>query len=1118
VHAQAASPVNPATNSGAGSSAAVDLTRQPTLYVIPYSHLDTQWLWDYTSTINEYLPNTMRINFDYFAKYPHYLFNFTGSNRYRLMKEYYPAQFDTLRQWVARGRWYPGGSSVEEGDVNAPNAESIFRQILYSNEWFKREFGVTSSDYMLPDCFGFPSSMPSIMAHAGIIGFSTQKLSAKWQPAAHVGGPGSVEETPAGIPFNVGVWYGPDGKSVLAALNPGRYDNPIDYDLSAPLPPSKEPRPAAMVDWPSRIERNGKASGIYADYRYTGDGDFGGAVDDHSAQVLEALVTGGTVPIGYLEQDSSRRNDTTRVQVGRGPVRVLPAFTDQIFHDLRKTGALDRLPKYRGELELINHSAGSLSSQAALKRWNRQNEVLADAAERASVAAAWLGGRPYPRERLNDAWTLVLGAQFHDILAGTSVPKVYELSWNDEVIAMNQFAGVITSATSAVASQLDTRVRGTAVVVYNPLNIAREDLVHVIAPRGRGDVRVDNALGQSVPAQQVGDTVIFVAQVPSVGYAVYDLRRVPHAPRATSQLIVTDSTLENQRYRVRIDAHGDVSSIVDKRSKKELLSAPMRLAFQTERPAQYPAWNMDWDDQRKPPRGYVDGPATVRVVERGPARVALEITRKSDSSTFVQTVRLSAGDAGNRVEFGNVIDWRTSAAALKAVLPSTAVNAEATYTWDIGTIRRATNDERHYEVGSHQWIDLTDTSKTFGVTYLTDCKNGSDKPDDHTLRLTLIYTPGIKEGVKSSYRFQTSNDWGRHTFIYGLAAHGESREREATDWQGYRLNQPLLAMMAPSHPGRLGKSFSLLTVSSPRIRVLAVKQAEASDDIIVRAVALDSTVTTGVRLAFASPVISAQEVDGQERPVGAATVVGGAVVTDFGPFQPRTFAIRLTPPKVPVAAPVSHPIILPYDRAVASNDKTSSPEGFDDQGNTLPAELLPSSLDFGGVHFELASAKTGVPNAVVARGQTIALPKEPVTRVYVLAAMADTDRAVTFHVGTTPVNVAVQRWGGYVGSWDNRIWQGGVEAHDEVIGVSPGFVKRDDIAWYASHHHSNDGANHAYEYSYLFAYALDVPKGATTVTLPNAPGLRVMAMTGVQGDTPVKVAYPLYDTMARETH
>ena len=165
-----------------------DLTQQPTLYAVGYAHLDTQWRWEYPTTIGQYLPNTMRFNFALFEKYPHYVFNFSGANRYRLMKEYYPADYAKLKQYVAADRWFPAGSSMEENDVNNPSAESIIRQILYGKEYFRREFGKTSAEYMLPDCFGFPASLPSILAHTGIKGFSTQKLS--WHSATRVGGPG----------------------------------------------------------------------------------------------------------------------------------------------------------------------------------------------------------------------------------------------------------------------------------------------------------------------------------------------------------------------------------------------------------------------------------------------------------------------------------------------------------------------------------------------------------------------------------------------------------------------------------------------------------------------------------------------------------------------------------------------------------------------------------------------------------------------------------------------------------------------------------------------------------------------------------------------------------------
>src|SRR5947209_7593322 len=252
-----------------------------------------------------------------------------------------------------------------------------------------------------------------------------------------------------------------------------------------------------------------------------------------------------------------------------------------------------------------------------------------------------------------------MGGQFHDIMAGTATPKSYEFAWNDDVVAMNQFSSVLTSATEAVASVLDTQVKGTPIVVYNPLNIDREDVVEAEVPSDTG-LLVFGPDGKAVPTQvqpAANGTakVLFLAKVPSVGYAVYDVR--PSSGVAGDPpLRVDQSSLENARYRLRLDENGDLASIFDKRINKELLSAPVRLAFQTEKPHDWPAWNMDWTDQQKPPRSYLGGPAKVSIVENGPVRVALQVEREAEGSRFIQTIRLPTGDAGNRVEFSNVIE------------------------------------------------------------------------------------------------------------------------------------------------------------------------------------------------------------------------------------------------------------------------------------------------------------------------------------------------------------------------------------------------------------------------------------------------------------------------------
>jgi len=1096
-------------------AAGPDLSRDPTLYVVGYAHLDTQWRWDYVTTIKEYLPETMRLNFSLFEKYPHYIFNFSGANRYRLLKEYYPADYEKVKKYVAAGRWFPSGSSMEENDVNAVSAESIIRQVLYGTRAFRREFGKTSAEYMLPDCFGFPASLPSILAHCGLRGFSTQKL--VWGSFALVGGPNSPEKTPAGTPFNVGLWEGPDGRAIVAALNPRSYDSSITYDLSKTPPAAeKQPRREEMVDWPARVQRNGEVGGLYTDYMYYGTGDIGGAPDEASVKLLEGIVA--------------------RKQAEPGALRVVSAASDQMFLDI-KPEQTDRLPRYKGDLELTNHSAGSITSQAYMKRWNRLNEVLADDAERASLAAEWLAGLPYPLRRLNDAWTLVMGGQFHDILPGTSIPKAYEYSWNDEALAMNQFAGVLTSAASGASSALDTQVEGVALVVFNPLNIEREDIVEAAVTfpgRRPAAVRVFGPDGAEVPAQFSAGKVIFPAKAPSVGWAVYDVRPAEAAGplAAGSPLKVTDTTLENSRYRLTLDSKGDLARLFDKALARDLLFAPARLEIKTDNPAQWPAWNMDWEDQSRAPRAFVQGPARVRIVESGPARVALEVTREAEGSKFVQTIRLAAGEAGDRVEFRNLIDWQTKGAHLKAVFPLTASNSKATYNWDIGTVERSTNEPRKFEVPSHQWFDLTDESGAFGLTVLSDCKYGSDKPDDSTLRLTLLRTPGIHPAW-AEYADQSTQDWGRHDFLYGLAGHAGDFRQGQTDWQGFRLNQPLVAFQSPSHPGPAGKVFSFLSLSHSRVRVLALKRAEDADEVIVRLAEMDGRPARGVRLRFAAPVVSAREVNGVEMPVGRAAFDDGVLAVGLSPFQVRTFALKLGPASDRRPTAPAQPVSLAYDLTVSSRDKTRLKGGFDSSGRSLPAEMLPAELDYAGVRFRLGPA--GRPNALAARGQRIALPAGSFNRLYILAASAEGDQKAGFRVGNEPVELTVQDWSGYVGQWDNRLWHVRQEPEPrrpgepapppgsaprmrtimDYAGLKPGFVKPAEVAWFASHRHTAEGQNEPYAYCYLFAYSLDIPPGAATLTLPDNEKVRILAVTAAEGGPRLRPAQPLVDSPER---
>jgi alpha-mannosidase len=311
------------------------------------------------------------------------------------------------------------------------------------------------------------------------------------------------------------------------------------------------------------------------------------------------------------------------------------------------------------------------------------------------------------------------------------------------------------------------------------------------------------------------------------------------------------------------------------------------------------------------------------------------------------------------------------------------------------------------------------------------------------------------------------------------------------------------------------KSHEYLGDSNPRIRLFALKKAENSDEIILRLVELDGKPLRDARISFAAPVSAAREVNGQEQPVGPANIVDGNLVTSFTAYQPRTFAIKLGSASAKAATMHSEPVKLDYELATASNHGTHATEGFDGHGNSLPAEMLPSELTFDDVKFQLAPAKTGVPNAVISRGQSLSLPPGQFNRLYIIAASADGDQPASFELGGKTVELNIQDWGGFIGQWDDRKWSksGADDDYGEMTGLKPRFIKRADLAWFDSNHRNAAGEDVPYGYSYLFAYAIDLPAGTRTVKLPDNNKIRVLAMSVAQENAEVWPAQPLYDAL-----
>lgn len=1049
-------------------------SHKPTLAVVATAHLDTQWRWTIRRTITEFLPSTLRENFKLLDSFPGYTFSFEGAFRYLLAQEYYPEEFERMRRYIREGRWRVTGSWLDAVDVNIPSFESLIRHALYGNGYFKREFGRTSRDIFLPDCFGFGYALPAIAAHCGLKCFSTQKLT--WGGCA-----------PA--PFDIGLWEGVDGSAIIAAIRPGEYVTTIDSDLSCD------------EDWIERAARQGEQSDLFAAYMYFGVGDQGGAPTSEA--------------VAWLQRSFE----------GDGPLNVCSIGADELV-ELAGLNPDADLPRYNGELLLTRHGIGCYTSQAAMKRWNRKNELLADAAERAAVTGTLLRGMTYPREDLRDAWTRFLWHQFHDDLTGTSIPEAYEFSWNDEILSLNRFSSILEHAVGATTPALDTRAKGVPLAVYNPLGIDREDAVEATvrfdtpAPA----VRVFGPNGREVPAQILRTdgnamTVAFIAHVPANGYAIYDIRPSKEPSDLFTPVAASDRSIENDRYKVALNSMGQVASVYDKKHHRELLAAPIALELLHDVPAKWPAWEIEYTDLRRTPRAIVGdrtGTTRMRMIECGPARSAIEVTQHHGDSTFRTIIRLASGEAGDRLEFVTDIDWYECETLLKAAFHFATPNNDATYDLGLGAITRGVNTPQMYEVPGHQWADLTADDGHYGISVLNDSRYGWDHPDRHTLRLTLLHTPGIAE-KSSDMADERSQDLGHHTLTYAISGHPGGWRDGATAWQAARLNQPLIPFQVPKHKGSFGKTHSLCRIladdretdRSDQACINSIKLSEDSDEIIIRIRELHGRDANGLVLAFAWPIESAREVDGCEEPRGIARVDNGLLRFNLTPYQPKAFAVRLAKPSVSIPRPSTQPIDLPYNLNGVTRDGAFTEADFDSHGNSLAAELLPETLLHRDIPFTFGPTSPGACNVVRCEGQTISLPEGDFDKLHILATAIDGPTEAIFAIDGNPVSTWVQDYVTPLAQWDNRLRGGRLFETPDMI--TPAYINRRPVAWYGTHRHTPTG-NDPYRFIYVYLLSFDLPSDARQLTLPNNPRLRILAAT--VADTPHDTAVParlLYD-------
>ena len=780
--------------------------KEYTVHLIGHAHIDMNWLWLWPETV-DVCKNTFSTVLKLMDEFPDFRFSQSQASTYIAVEEAAPEIFRQIHRRVKEGRWEITGGTWVEGDMNMASGESIVRQVLYANRYFKEKFDVEPQICWEPDTFGHAWTVPQILAKSGI----------KYYYFCRCG---------KGEP--VFWWEAPDGSRVLAYNRGGYGDSISDGIMDAPLDCSK---------------RYGVNDGMVV----YGVGDHGG---------------------GPTREDIRRAIELQ----GRAVYPDVKFDTTEGFYESLLAQKKD-YPVIRDELNFTFE--GCYTTHSDIKKMNRVLENLLPAAEMFSALARPFGFS-YPKKGFVDAWRNTCFNQFHDIFDGSAIHGAYDYSRD----LFNKAYGIgdtaLKRSVGLIAGEIDTSGAGIPVVVFNPLSWKRTDVVRMDVPESlQGKyVAVNDARGREMRAGVIEGQLIFTARdVPSVGYKVFYL-----AEKAPFSTLGGIDSIANEFFEVHVDHDtGAVIDVYDKKDGRHVLAEPGGvLQILQESPRHMSAWTIG--QIAKTESASVE---SVEVISQAPVAV-LRVKHRYNNSAFTQDIILYPGVP--RIDFRMTADWfergepSKGGPMLKVAFPVNVPDGKATFEIPFGSIERPADG---HEVPAQKWIDVS--NKDYGVSLLNDSKYGHDVSGS-TMRLTLL---------RASYDPDPIPDRGRHMITYSLYPHSGDWRQADTVRRGYELNNPLIPLVTSSHAARLPKEHSFLTIEPSNVIVTALKQAEDSDDLILRFYECEGTPGTAT-ISFATRVSEVREADLMERPLKNRTipVKGGRIKVPFGKWEIKTLEIK----------------------------------------------------------------------------------------------------------------------------------------------------------------------------------------------------------------------------------
>ena len=594
--------------------------QQATIRLTGNSHIDAAWLWPWTETV-DVVKRTFSTALQLMDEYPDYTYTQSAAVYNDWMAQKYPAIDNEIKQRIQEGRWEIVGGMWVEPDLNMPDGESIARSLLIGKRWYQQHYGVDVRIGWNPDSFGYNWQLPQIYKKSGVDYFVTQKMS--WSDTNQ-------------LPLRLFWWESPDGSKVLTYFPRGYGNgtlNPVRLALNLQMARTYAPGITQMMDLYGVSDHGGGPTRAMLD-----EGNHWMQPD----KVVPKTVFGTALPffVGVEKQvaPESPTWDYRTIAAGYHEPAVPP------------TGEV-AIPTWKDELYLEYHR-GVFTTQATLKRNMREStEWTLDAEKFASLA--WLDGEAYPASDLTEAWKKVTFNDFHDLAAGSGIGVIYKDAQSDYDQVRATTDEISAHSLQTLAARIDTRAAdGIPVLVFNSLGWQRSGMIDVSVqmPVPARDVSVVNGAGQVLPSEVIsGDpkTNTFhllaeVSDVPSIGYEV--LRVVPRKLPFESDLRVSGTTLENAALRVVVDKDtGCITSLYDKKSHQETLAAGAcgnELQAFKDTPKDFDAWNIDPGTlDQTPTRLRAD---SVQLIEKGPLRGVIRVTRVWQKSKFVQDIVLDA--------------------------------------------------------------------------------------------------------------------------------------------------------------------------------------------------------------------------------------------------------------------------------------------------------------------------------------------------------------------------------------------------------------------------------------------------------------------------------------------